>query len=124
MNRATTKGVKRIRQSAWCCGQNYQRWRFRGSNEFPPGGHTHCRVCGQLLFFKKITKPTLDRYYRQREKNLNAGRTCLGTKPLRTNFNIPTSTDKAWRATRAGIQVPDRSWDSTDLFRPLQRYQD
>jgi len=119
MNRATTKGIKRIRQSAWCCGQNYQRWRFRGKSEYPPG-HTHCCICHQPLVFKNVTKPTLDRYYRQREKNLNAGLTCFGKKPRRANFNIPTPTDKAWRNARAGMEVPDQSWDQAGLT-PLAR---
>jgi len=122
MNRATTKGIKRIRQSAWCCRRNFQRWRFRGNNEFPAGGHTHCPVCGNPLIFKKVTNANLDRYYRNREKNVTAGLTCYaGTKPRRTNFNIPTPVDKAWRSIRAEIQVPDESWDQTELFRPLSR---
>jgi len=117
MNRSVTSSVKRIRESAWCCGQNYQRWRFANSYaEFPAGhvyktgnvrvpGHTHCRVCGKPLVFRKVTKPSLDRYYRLRAANLDAGLNCSGTKPRRKNFNIPTPTDKAWRELRSSMSV-------------------
>ena len=99
MNRATTKGIKRSRTSAWCCGHNYQRWRFPSGRY--PNNKTHCPDCGRPLIFRKIKNPTLDRYFRNRAKNLADGRTCHGTAPRRTNFNIPTPLEKAWRAFRA-----------------------
>lgn len=121
MNRAITKGFKRIRQSAWCCGKNYQRWKFKNSySDFPSNSPTHCIDCGQPLEFRKVTNPTLDRYNRNRLINLEAGRTCLGTKPRRKNFNIPTGLDKAWRAARAEmgqIAVPDISMAMSRLDR-------
>lgn len=40
----------RERQSVWCCGRNYQRWRFIG-REFPGTHHRECVHCGQLLIW-------------------------------------------------------------------------
>jgi len=38
----------RVRQSAWCCGRNYQRWRFL-HGEFPGTHHEVCVHCGKPL---------------------------------------------------------------------------
>lgn len=78
MNRATTKGIKRIRESAWCCGANYQRWRFV-TGKFPITGQ-RCAKCNSPLEFERVKNPGLARYYRIRLKNYMAGLTVLGTK--------------------------------------------
>jgi len=105
INPATSKGYKRSRTSAWCCGHNYQRWRFINLGRRYPGNHpTHCPTCGQPLVYRRIKKATLDRYYRNRSKLWAAGLTTLGAKPRRKNFNIRTPLEKDWMELRR--QVP------------------
>lgn len=114
MNKAVTKGYKRSRQTAWCCGRNYQRWRFF-HRAFPSGGKTHCEECGKPLNFvkrKSVNEIEIQAYHRKRAERLENGLTCHGAKPRRRNFNISTPLEKAWTIWRSAINVSMLDWDS------------
>jgi ribosomal protein L34E len=114
MNKATTKGYKRSRQTAWCCGNNYQRWRFIGA-AFPSTGKTHCDTCGKPLNFIKrqsINEIEMSAYFRKRAERLEQGLTCHGTQPKRRNFNINTPLERAWKGLRSTFAATRTDWDS------------
>jgi hypothetical protein len=100
-NPATTKGVKRIRRSAWCCGHNFQTWRLRSRGY--PSHPVNCPDCGKPLDYRLVKNPSLDRYYRNRDKQWAVGRTTTGTKPRRMNPKIQTPQEKLWAEFRAAI---------------------
>ncbi len=87
MNRATTKGFKRLRQSAWCCGRNYQRWRFIGAAVQTT--LRKCEICGAPLNFRLVANPSLESYRRRAIRNRLAGLTALGTERQRGVFPMP-----------------------------------
>ncbi len=45
---ARRRPARRERQSVWCCGVNYQRWRFV-TRDWPGTHYTHCCTCGRAL---------------------------------------------------------------------------
>lgn len=110
----------RERQSVWCCGKNYQRWRFVG-REFPGTHHETCVACGQELVwpetraylsadFKAASrKKTFREAYHRRAEKFRAQRlTAHGSRRRRA----PSISDleRAWGNFRAGlgeIKIPE-----------------
>lgn len=114
----------RERQSVWCCGRSYQRWRFVGG-EFPGTHHELCPHCLQPLrwpetFARALSKLEkrerrkaieLAAYHRRAVKAELAGLTRHGTKPHGGHGRVTrTPLDLAWQAERAAmgeIEVPE-----------------
>ena len=102
----------RDRQSVWCCGRNYQRWRFR-LRDWAAGHHTHCCVCGQPLawppsriFPVPNPKRAAREFYRRRSARfLGLGLTSRGTVPTRA---IPVTRGEPTYLKRAVITDAQR----------------
>lgn len=113
----------RERQSVWCCGSNYQRWRFYG-DAFPvkPRSHykhhTHCVHCGQELVWPesrlRAMKPAEKKEHRRKielaaqrrlvARRAEQGLTSRGHRPRRS-APVWSDFERAWRAERATMGV-------------------
>ena len=101
----------RERQSVWCCGSNYQRWRFVG-REFPGTHHTTCIHCGKVLdwpegreylttaFRQEARQKTFrSAYLRRADRHELAGKTRHGQVPKYRPRR--SAQELAWRELRA-----------------------
>jgi hypothetical protein len=77
----------RERQSVWCCGASYQRWRFKGE-QFQDAPR-YCDLCGQQILWPVYTGPLGGRksalafYYRRRKEFISNGLTSHGKARVR-----------------------------------------
>lgn len=107
----------RVRQSVWCCGRNYQRWRFI-HGEFPGTHHQTCVQCGQALNYDAYFRPRsikdrarlASRAYQRRQVAAFAqlGLTSKG-RPRQRRASV-SALEISWRQFRAAmgdITIPD-----------------
>lgn len=91
MNLAKTS-LPRERQSVFCCGKNYQRWRFKG-DAFPDIVR-HCEICGQEIVWPEYKGPLGNRksslryYYRRRSRFFDLGLTSHGKQRVNEGGKI------------------------------------
>ena len=104
----------RERQSVWCCGVSYQRWRFVG-REFPGTHHEVCVHCGKRLVWPEtLARPLaaaekLERmrgnalrcYHRRAERFAEQQLTSRGERRLRAP-NI-SDLERAWKREREAM---------------------
>ncbi|NOS72031.1 MAG: hypothetical protein HOP33_19150 [Verrucomicrobia bacterium] len=97
----------RERQSVWCCGVSYQRWRFVG-REFPGTHHTHCVHCGGELVWPEVLERPLKQHEKQARTRGNALR-CYYRRAAR--FVEQKLTTRGERRLRApSISDFERAW--------------
>lgn len=80
--------LQRERQSVYCCGKNYQRWRFKGQ-KFPDARPARCSICDNEILWPRYAGPvnprksSLQYYYRRRSKFYANGLTSHGDERSR-----------------------------------------
>lgn len=112
----------RERQSVWCCGLNYSRWRFIG-REFPGTHMEKCCRCEKRLRWpapnntlklrfqpmdagekrEANRRNSLARYHRRAQEFIRLGLTSHGTRRKRRPSISPL--ELAWRASGLGIST-------------------